>query len=746
MAYTTPNLSADSILLSATPNISSKVLEILDGIGHPVPKSLLEIEGAQQGIVKNNPVLALPMHSGDYHCVNYSSYFEEPRFLNAKPPTAKSSKSNKPRKVKLGLLGVDDTSMTSPVIYLTEGIWDYLTLKQCGLPTWGLPGVNNFDDKWLDLLKDKVVIFCFDNDHAGAKWSQAHAKKVSQIARYCKIIKIPHTFKNKSAKDITDIFKILKYDKEALSNWIGEIIEDTKEFDFPVIDKVREVIINRGNATIKAELITKIILDDIEEHGGIVLPFNKKQEIAIIINGQDVLTDKNIDIYLSEAYHYLPTIDIWKQVKGSLYNHAIREHGSIKMHTYSTYQNKALYFGIKGQGLLKIDKRNRVNILQGTDEIYCKSANRVAPVNTDKEPVISKIEDLLDVFNYDDTILTADEQKFLIQIWLYNTFFNFDTMQPILCAIGDSGCGKSQLFKFLKGILFGFSERRNYTLNVIPEDDHERSLLLKDKKYLFFDEVNENSAKVKKFLRIMATGIEETFRPKYERHNVDFIPEANLGINGLNLVASREYDIAKRLCLIHLARLSTADLTRQFGPEYIMYQRLDHARPHIWENMVKDLQKILGNLEKHKGDYIKLPTPCRFMGLANFAWQAWPKRRDLAFSLFSKMDGLQSWHSADMDPLMDIVEEWIDTEASQHVDPDRKNITRPIKTKTIFKDMLNIATENKTKYFPKSHQALGHWFAKREAVLNEAFGYIREKNDSTKCFEHRFALPEKEVF
>jgi hypothetical protein len=749
MAYTTPVKSTNNYLLSHTPNLSSKIEALLAKINHPVAKSLLESEGALQGMVKDNPVLALPMHTGDYHCVHYTTYPSEPRFVNAIIP-AEIKKDGKERferrKAKLGFLGVTPETKKSPVVYLTEGMWDYLTLKDCGFPVLGLPGVNNFDDSWITHLKDKVVVFCFDNDQAGSKFAERHAKRISSEVRYSKILSLPQIFDDKHIKDITDMLSAVHGSVDALKEWIHDTVKATTEFDFPVIDKIREVIVNRGNSNVKVEMITQMILEDIEAHGGIVLPFNKKQEIALIINGQDILTDKNIDIYLSETYNYLPSIEIWKQVKGSLYNHAIREHGSIKMHTYSHYKSKALYFGIKGKGLLKVDKDNTSHILQGEDKVYCKSANKVAIKGAGIKPIIDRIEDLLDVFNYDETILSGEEQKFLIQIWFYNTFFNFDTMQPILCAVGDTGGGKSQLFKFLKGLLFGFGERRNYTLNVIPEDDHERSLLLKDKKYLFFDEVNESSPKIKKFLRTMATGIEETFRPKYERHNIDFIPDAWLAINGLNLVSSREHDIAKRLCLIHLGKLSTADLTRQFGPEYIMYEKLNLARPHIWENMINDLQKILDNMEKHKKDFIQLPTPCRFMGLANFAWQAWPERRELAQSLFSKMDGLQSWHSADMDPIMDVVEEWCERDAGRYKDPARKGMTLPLRAKILYKDMLAIANENKVKYFPKSHQAIGHWFAKRDVVLSEAFGYKREHNGATKNWEHRFAIPEKEVF
>ena len=69
--------------------------------------------------------------------------------------------------------------------------------------------------------------------------------------------------------------------------------------------------------------------------------------------------------------------------------------------------------------------------------------------------------------------------------------------------------------------------------------------------------------------------------------------EKSVVLIGLNLVASREYDIAKRLCLIQMAKLSTQDLTAQFGPEYIMYQKFNQARPLIWQNLLLEIQNFL---------------------------------------------------------------------------------------------------------------------------------------------------------
>ena len=739
------------ILTNVTPNISAHVIKKIKELDHPYSRSILQKAGAVQAVTELWPVLCLPMEGGDFHCVKYENYHDEPpydfRFVSCKMEDDKKKKG-RPKKTRLGLIGVNKKTSDGPMIWITEGFWDYLTLLEAGYPVWAVPGARNLLPDWVKHFKNKDIIICFDNDSEGEKWAQEHAKKLGLVAKSVKILDLPSSFNGTSSKDISDLRREFGGDKKSLQDYLKELVDRTAPFDFPVIDKIKEIILNKGTSIVKAEIITQMIIDDLQKSSGHVLPFNDGQELAIIMKGKDILADRAIDTMLCNKYNFLPTLDVWKSVRGLLYNHALRDHGSVNIHTYSTFENGELHFGLKGKGILSLSPKGYTYDLQGKNGIFIKSPNRIDLNACPENPTVSSIEDLLNVLKFDEDILSQEEQVHLIKVWFYNTFFNFDTMQPILCAIGESGSGKSQLFKFLKGILFGFGHKRNYMLNIIPEDDHERSLLLKGKKYLFFDEVNENSPKIKKFLRTMATGIEETFRPKYERHNIEFIPDAWLAINGLNLVSSREYDIAKRLCLVKLEPLSTQALTAKFGPEYIMYQKLNDARPAIWKSMLKEIKKVLGQMEKHKGEYIHLDSPCRFMGLANFAWQAWPDRktRKITHSLFSKMEGLQSHHSADMDPMMDIIEEWVETEAINHANPEEESMTLSIKTKTMFRELQPLAREHGVKYFPKSERALGQWFSKREVVLYDAVGYERIKNLGTKNFEHRFKVPEKEGF
>lgn len=62
-----------------------------------------------------------------------------------------------------------DEIARSPVLFLSEGEIDTLTLLQRGFPAIGSPGTWGFREDWFDLFIGKSVVLCFDADQAGEK-------------------------------------------------------------------------------------------------------------------------------------------------------------------------------------------------------------------------------------------------------------------------------------------------------------------------------------------------------------------------------------------------------------------------------------------------------------------------------------------------------------------------------------------------------------------------------------------------
>lgn len=83
------------------------------------------------------------------------------------------------------MFGINLCDFTKSTIYMCEGPWDCMKLYEVlGSSTEdfestsnvarsqlrdanviGIPGVNNFKDQWAVVLKDKIVVIMFDNDH-----------------------------------------------------------------------------------------------------------------------------------------------------------------------------------------------------------------------------------------------------------------------------------------------------------------------------------------------------------------------------------------------------------------------------------------------------------------------------------------------------------------------------------------------------------------------------------------------------
>ncbi|MEK6830121.1 MAG: toprim domain-containing protein [Nanoarchaeota archaeon] len=149
------------------------------------PETLLQ-HGVKHGIIGNLPVLAFPMHSEDWHCVNYMKYPQEPRFLNG---------TTTDKRARLGFLGYTQWNKNAEEVMITEGPWDMMILRESDYNVLGLPGVSSLREEWLkdnkETFKKQVVYLCLDNDKAGVEWTWRHAATLHPYAKAVKIIILP---------------------------------------------------------------------------------------------------------------------------------------------------------------------------------------------------------------------------------------------------------------------------------------------------------------------------------------------------------------------------------------------------------------------------------------------------------------------------------------------------------------------------------------------------------------------------
>lgn len=182
--YEKNTVKKNAILSDIVHEIAPAVVDKLANIGKPYSKKLLEASGAVQGIVSGKvPVIGFPMHTGDYHCICYTTYPQEPRFLNA---------TIKAKNLELGLLGDLKEIEKSEKVFLTEGIWDLLTLSELGLPALALPGVNNWNIDWISkYITGKKVYIMFDNDPPGKEYALKYVPEILRYAKETRILELP---------------------------------------------------------------------------------------------------------------------------------------------------------------------------------------------------------------------------------------------------------------------------------------------------------------------------------------------------------------------------------------------------------------------------------------------------------------------------------------------------------------------------------------------------------------------------
>jgi twinkle protein len=189
---------------------------------------------------------------------------------------------------KLCLIGWDLIDNKEDTVYITEGEFDWMTLKELGYKnSVTVPsGTSNFD--WIeynqDWLKNKNIILCFDGDDAGKKATKKAVEKIE-----CKSIKYVNF--NTGYKDANDVLinqgvitltEILENASELKSEGIRDItdigrfnINDIERFKTGVTTldycirglKETELIVVAGeNGSGKTTLVSQIILNALEQN------------------------------------------------------------------------------------------------------------------------------------------------------------------------------------------------------------------------------------------------------------------------------------------------------------------------------------------------------------------------------------------------------------------------------------------------------------------------------------------------
>lgn len=192
--------------------------------------------------------------------------------------------------ISQSLFGEDKLNMYSvrynSIVYITEGVFDALSLLEMGYPAVSMFGINSLKNQVHKLNKFKSIVIIGDNDkfeedhilYPGQfkSWSrlnnQVYDLQISLPNIYISIWYPPEYINNKRVKDVNDYFTL---DKESLKN---SLEKDKKQ----LLDYWKEISLdNNINVESFIRLVSCINITEVKEKGKIFI--------------KDYMNKKNID-------------------------------------------------------------------------------------------------------------------------------------------------------------------------------------------------------------------------------------------------------------------------------------------------------------------------------------------------------------------------------------------------------------------------------------------------------------------
>ncbi|MGR3304388.1 MAG: hypothetical protein ACUZ8I_18085 [Candidatus Scalindua sp.] len=223
-------------------------------------KSLAEKRGLKVGILKKYKI-GFDRHRKKYTIPIYTPDGEvtDVRLYNLSPKDGQNKTISSPG-AKLGIFGINNLSNNNTVL-IAEGEWDSMMLEGHGYKAIGICGTGHLLKRYIELFKNKDVIFCYDWDENGAGQKgtlvdteriKPHAKSIKYVEWPEEIIKSVLSRKKERGQDdksvdISDFYNF-GYDNERLD----QILKEAKTVSFEEKTKKkteREVMIERLEKT-----------------------------------------------------------------------------------------------------------------------------------------------------------------------------------------------------------------------------------------------------------------------------------------------------------------------------------------------------------------------------------------------------------------------------------------------------------------------------------------------------------------
>ena len=305
--------------------------------------------------------------------------------------------------------------------------------------------------------------------------------------------------------------------------------------------------------------------------------------------------------------------------------------------------------------------------------------------------------------------LTADEQKYLFQIWLYTLFFEeLQPTKPIQVFIGPQGSGKTTSQRICGQWLFG----RHFDVQGVNEEDDFIATITHNY-FAVFDNVDTYKDWLNDRLAQAATGQRIEKRELYTTNRlVRYYPRCFLSLNSREPKFKRP-DVVDRLLLFRLQRLE------QFQSEARLLGEIHKYRNELWSEMLIDLNQIIAALKTDDEPFL---SQHRMADWAELGWRIAKTQNagDYFIELLEKMDKEQSIFVLEEDPIFLCLDVWLGISQNQG---------REVTASTLYSEFQLIAEKEKMSFTFKNAKSFGIHLQNILGNLKEFFDVKAEKKN-----------------
>lgn len=358
-----------------------------------------------------------------------------------------------------------------PEVYITEGEWDCLMLRQIGLPAYcGTGGASSWLSYWNDYFQGKKVIIIYDNDEPGRKGAKAAALKLISVADVW-LLNMPI----KEGMDLSDWF-FAGGTKEQFLEWVPEKYQiDTRvnlevDYDRSLRDLIMSfhMEIGRKGSVYKAtpRIPMHEVADEVvawfKHHGATFFWEVTENQGYILFKGQAYPLDHRNSGF--KAMMYEEGGIVMNMGEGSMIVSALQStanRGAPKINSYPWIASDPtdpwkIYWNLhNGDVCLIAPNETKIVTVEDVPILQKTSKEWFKPFDVDFGVNKSDGFDLLKKCCTDHWMMDPTFKEILICWMLTMPLSSFSSVHPGVRIYGEAATGKSTILQLLHTLIYG---------------------------------------------------------------------------------------------------------------------------------------------------------------------------------------------------------------------------------------------------------------------------------------------------